>query len=219
LIAQRDEVSDAPDWVTYAPTEDQARSETYFEFQVEKPAIMPKGRPQPTYPSALESSGIGGEVEAQFVVRNTGKVDMDTFKAIKSTNQLFTDAVRNFLPRMQFSPAIIGGKSVNQLVQQSFQFADDVQSRHPVDVPEHFIPDKTHVTNQHSPEAAPICPQVFTDPRDGTRLHLWQELEESRGDYLTPPRRYGTRDDEVLRLNCRTGQTIGVVRVRRLGPD
>lgn len=98
-------------------------NQTYFEFQVEKPAEMLQDSPKPRYPSVLESSGISGEVQAQFVVRNDGKADMETFKVLKSTNELFTQAVKNVLPRMHFSPAQIGGKPVNQLVQQSFQFA------------------------------------------------------------------------------------------------
>ena len=98
-------------------------NQTYFEFQVEKPAEMLQDSPKPKYPSVLESSGIAGEVQAQFVVRNDGKADMDSFKVLKSTNELFTQAVKNVLPRMKFSPAMIGGKPVNQLVQQSFQFA------------------------------------------------------------------------------------------------
>jgi len=98
-------------------------NQTYFEFQVEKPAEMLSDSPKPRYPSVLESSGIAGEVQAQFVVRSDGKADMDSFKVLKSTNELFTQAVKNVLPRMHFSPAMIGGKPVNQLVQQSFQFA------------------------------------------------------------------------------------------------
>jgi periplasmic protein TonB len=98
-------------------------NQTYFEFQVEKPAEMLQDSPRPKYPSVLESSGIAGEVQAQFVVSSNGKADMDTFKVLKSTNELFTQAVKNNLPRMRFSPAMIGGKPVNQLVQQSFQFA------------------------------------------------------------------------------------------------
>jgi len=98
-------------------------NQTYFEFQVEKPAEMLSDSPKPKYPSVLESSGIAGEVQAQFVVRSDGKADMDSFKVLKSTNELFTQAVKNVLPRMHFSPAMIGGKPVNQLVQQSFQFA------------------------------------------------------------------------------------------------
>jgi periplasmic protein TonB len=98
-------------------------NQTYFEFQVEKPAEMLSDSPKPKYPSVLESSGIAGEVQAQFVVASSGKADMDSFKVLKSTNELFTQAVKNVLPRMRFSPAMIGGKPVNQLVQQSFQFA------------------------------------------------------------------------------------------------
>ena len=98
-------------------------NQTYFEFQVEKPAEMLQDSPKPKYPSVLESSGIAGEVQAQFVVKMDGKADMDSFKVLKSTNELFTQSVKNVLPRMHFSPAMIGGKPVNQLVQQSFQFA------------------------------------------------------------------------------------------------
>src|SRR6266581_9255085 len=98
-------------------------NQTYFEFQVEKPAEMLSDSPKPKYPSVLESSGIAGEVQAQFVVRSDGKADMESFTVLKSTNELFTQAVKNVLPRMKFSPAMIGGKPVNQLVQQSFQFA------------------------------------------------------------------------------------------------
>ncbi len=98
-------------------------NQTYFEFQVEKPAEMLQDSPKPKYPSVLESSGIAGEVQAQFVVNSSGKADVDQFKVLKSTNELFTQAVKSVLPRMRFSPAMIGGKPVNQLVQQSFQFA------------------------------------------------------------------------------------------------
>lgn len=98
-------------------------NQTYFEFQVEKPAEMLQDSPKPKYPTVLESSGIAGEVQAQFVVRSDGKADVDQFKVLKSTNELFTQAVKSVLPRMRFSPAMIGGKPVNQLVQQSFQFA------------------------------------------------------------------------------------------------
>ncbi|HEU4748164.1 MAG TPA: energy transducer TonB [Gemmatimonadaceae bacterium] len=97
--------------------------QTYFEFQVERPASMMDNSPKPKYPAVLESSGIPGEVQAQFVVMSTGRADMSSFKVLKSTNELFAQAVKNVLPRMRFSPAQIGGKPVNQLVQQSFQFA------------------------------------------------------------------------------------------------
>jgi protein TonB len=97
--------------------------QTYFDFQVERPASMLDDSPKPRYPAVLETSGIPGEVQAQFVVGTDGKADMSSFKVLKSTNELFTQAVKSVLPRMRFSPAQIGGKPVNQLVQQSFMFA------------------------------------------------------------------------------------------------
>ena len=98
-------------------------NQTYFEFQVEKPAEMIQDGTKPKYPSVLETSGIAGEVQAQFVVKSDGRADMDTFKVLKASNDLFTQSIKNYLPRARFSPAMIGGKPVNQLVQQSFQFA------------------------------------------------------------------------------------------------
>jgi protein TonB len=98
-------------------------NQTYFEFQVEKPAEMLSDSPKPKYPAVLESSGIAGSVQAQFVVSSAGKADLSQFKVLNSTNELFTQAVKTVLPRMRFSPAQIGGKPVNQLVQQTFQFA------------------------------------------------------------------------------------------------
>jgi len=97
-------------------------SQTYYEFQVEKPASAAAGNPQPRYPEVLKASGVEGEVLAQFTVLETGRADMDTFKIIRSSNELFSAAVKNVLPKMRFLPAEIGGKKVKQLVQLPFEF-------------------------------------------------------------------------------------------------
>lgn len=97
-------------------------NQTYFEFQVEKPAQAASGNPSPRYPEVLKSSGVEGRVMAQFVVLETGRADMDTFKILSSDNDLFSSAVKNVLPRMRFLPAEIGGKKVRQLVQLPFEF-------------------------------------------------------------------------------------------------
>jgi hypothetical protein len=104
-------------------TADDGRAQTYFEFQVERPAAMFVGTPMPKYPRDLERSGRGGEVQAQFVVRKSGKVDMDSFKVLKSPDERLSQAVRDWIVGITFSPAMIGGITVNQLVQQSFSFA------------------------------------------------------------------------------------------------
>jgi len=95
---------------------------TYFEFQVEKPAQAASGNPSPRYPEVLKSSGVEGKVMAQFVVLETGRADMDTFKILSSDNDLFSASVKNVLPSMRFLPAEIGGKKVRQLVQLPFEF-------------------------------------------------------------------------------------------------
>ncbi len=102
-----------------APNSDQP----LFEFQVEKPVVPVPNSPQPRYPDILRSAGVEGEVMAQFVVDTTGRVEMNTFKVLKSSHDLFAAAVRNALPGMRFIPAEVGGRKVKQLVQQPFQFA------------------------------------------------------------------------------------------------
>ncbi|HVZ79123.1 MAG TPA: energy transducer TonB [Gemmatimonadaceae bacterium] len=98
------------------------QDQTYFEFQVEKQVGVMPGQQGPRYPEMLRSANVEGEVVASFVVDTTGRADMNTFKVIKSTHDLFTNAVRNALANMHFYPAEIGGHKVKQLVQQPFVF-------------------------------------------------------------------------------------------------
>lgn len=95
----------------------------YFEFQVEKTVSTVPGQAGPRYPDMLKSANIEGEVLAQFVVDETGRYEAGTFKALKSSHDLFTAAVKNALPNMRFYPAEVGGRKVKQLVQQPFTFA------------------------------------------------------------------------------------------------
>jgi protein TonB len=95
----------------------------YFEFQVEKPAAMAAGSNQMVYPEMLRSAQVEGTVLASFVVDTAGKADMSTFKVLKSDHELFTNAVKNALPRIRYLPAEVGGRKVKQLVQQPFVFS------------------------------------------------------------------------------------------------
>jgi hypothetical protein len=59
------------------------------------------------------------------------------------------------------------------------------------------------------------CRMNMIDPRDNTQLRLarsWLEGVTYRGDYEVPSGRYGVRDGELLRLDCTTGEVIGIVR-------
>ncbi len=98
-------------------------NQTYFEFQVEKQVQPYPNNSAPRYPDMLRSANVEGEVLAQFTVDTTGRADMATFKVLKSTHDLFTNAVKAALPNMKFYPAEVGGRKVKQLVQMPFQFA------------------------------------------------------------------------------------------------
>jgi periplasmic protein TonB len=97
-------------------------NQTYFEFQVEKQVAVTPNNPAPRYPDMLRSANVEGEVLAQFVVDTSGRADMSTFKVLKTTHDLFTNAVKSSLPNMKFYPAEVGGKKVKQLVQMPFMF-------------------------------------------------------------------------------------------------
>lgn len=96
----------------------------YAEFEVEQEVIAISGV-LVAYPEELRTSGVEGEVLAQFVVNETGRVETSTFTVLKSSNPTFTKAVRDALPRMRFRAAKIGKTNVSQIVQQAFRFQLD----------------------------------------------------------------------------------------------
>jgi TonB family protein len=95
----------------------------YFEFQVERQAQQIPRTGILRYPADMRLANKEGQVLAQFDVRETGAVDMTTYKALKSTDPAFTAAVANALPTMRFKPAEVAGRAVPQLVQQPFTFS------------------------------------------------------------------------------------------------
>lgn len=97
-------------------------NQPFFEFQVEKPVVPAPNSPSPRYPDILRSAGVEGEVMAQFVVDTTGRVEMSTFKVLRTSHELFAAAVRQALPNMRFIAAEVGGRKVKQLVQQPYVF-------------------------------------------------------------------------------------------------
>lgn len=98
-----------------------SESSTFFAFQVDKEAQV-KVPARPQFPERLRADGIGGEVLVQFVVDERGAPMMDTFKVLRSTHALFTDAVRRAVGSTSFHPAETQGRKVKQLVQQPFVF-------------------------------------------------------------------------------------------------
>jgi protein TonB len=96
-------------------------NKNYAEFEVERQVSAISGT-NVEYPESLRTTGIEGQVLAEFVVNENGRVESGTFKVLESSNPAFTSAVKSALSRMRFRPAQIGKTNVSQVVQQAFVF-------------------------------------------------------------------------------------------------
>jgi protein TonB len=94
----------------------------FREDQVERRVAVVPGSAAPRYPESLRSSGVEGQVIAEFVVDDEGRAEETSVRFVRSDNRLFEDAVRVALRRMRFIPAEVGGRKVKQLVQMPFVF-------------------------------------------------------------------------------------------------
>jgi TonB family protein len=100
----------------------QRSNNTYFAFQVEKPAAPLDTSTTLAYPASLKGTDIGGQVSVQFIVDTTGAIELGTTKVLRATNDIFAQAAREHLSEMRFSPAEKNGQKVKQLVQMTFRF-------------------------------------------------------------------------------------------------
>ena len=98
-----------------------AAKPAYDAYEVDK-AVTAISGVAPAYPASMRSSGVEGDVKAEFVVNESGRAVLWSLRIVSSTNEQFSEAVRNALPRMRFRPAQLGGRAVAQTVQQLFAF-------------------------------------------------------------------------------------------------
>jgi TonB family protein len=80
------------------------------------------GSPAPRYPDILKTAGVEGGVLVSFVVDETGAVDAQSVRVLRSTHQLFAKAVTSVLPQMHFLPAILNNVAVRQVVRMPILF-------------------------------------------------------------------------------------------------
>jgi TonB family protein len=96
----------------------------YTADQVDTPAAADTANPvAPVYPDSLLRIGVAGRTVVEFTVDTAGVPDMDTFGTVASTHPLFTEAVRRAVGQARFSPAVLGGARVRQLVQLPITFS------------------------------------------------------------------------------------------------
>lgn len=141
------------DGMTPSETHEEDASRAYSEIEVDSAAVRDPDSAGPMYPPTLMARSIEGSVLVTFVVDTTGRADPASFNATESTDSLFSNAVRDALPGMRFSPAKRGSTVVRQVVQQRFTFR----------MPKPAVPQPPHaVTN------------VPTDANSYIRFHITQ---------------------------------------------
>ena len=87
-----------------------------------RPAEAARDNPPPKYPTHAEFVRADGEVIAQFIVAADGLARRESLLIVRATHPLFALSVRDALPAMRFKPASRGGRNVDQVVVQTFEF-------------------------------------------------------------------------------------------------
>jgi len=95
--------------------------EVFLEAQLDDP-VQPISIPTPRYPPVLQSAGIAGSVDLQYVVDTTGHAEPNSFKVMKTTHPAFVDPAEEAIRKGVFKPAKFKGTPVRQLVQQRISF-------------------------------------------------------------------------------------------------
>jgi periplasmic protein TonB len=95
--------------------------EVFLEAQLDDP-VQPISIPTPRYPPVLQSAGIAGSVDLQYVVDTTGHAEPGSFKVLKTTHPAFVEPAKEAITKGVFKPAKFKGQPVRQLVQQRISF-------------------------------------------------------------------------------------------------
>ena len=94
-----------------------AQGAAFTADQVEFAALpLPGLGPVPAYPDSLRDASVRGQVVAEFVVDERGRVAPETIGIVSSTHPLFADAVRDAIAGARFTPAYRQQHVVRQVV-------------------------------------------------------------------------------------------------------
>lgn len=74
------------------------------------------------YPPLLRDSGIGGTVQVELVIDESGRPDVSTVTIISADHEQFADAARRVIERMRFRPAKVNGQGVKIRIQIPITF-------------------------------------------------------------------------------------------------
>ncbi len=94
----------------------------YSILEVDETALRMDGSAAPVYPPEMLRDGVAGRVLVQYVVDTTGRADLMSVEVIQASDPAFVRSVREALTGMRFTPAMIRGQRVRQVVEQNFEF-------------------------------------------------------------------------------------------------
>ena len=75
-----------------------------------------------------------------------------------------------------------------------------------VDAPEFFEARSESAVTGNS------CTSPMVDPNDGTEIVMVTSFANGIGDYAVTGGKYGVKEGELLRINCSTGEVLGIVK-------
>jgi len=94
----------------------------------------------------------------------------------------------------------------------------DVTPQAAIGLPTVFVPDTAGLKPGTSARGMEGCRAHLADPSFGSQLTLVRSTDRGGtpakywGDYqVTPSGRYGVSEHQLLRVDCRTGQAVGIV--------
>lgn len=100
----------------------ESKDSVYSVLDVEETAARTAGSAAPVYPPELMKEGIQGGVFIRFVVDTSGHADPGSIEVVRAAHPLFVESVKQAVPLMLFTPAMVGGRPVRQAVEQNFEF-------------------------------------------------------------------------------------------------
>lgn len=75
------------------------------------------------YPQLLRDAGVGGDVNARFVVLADGTVDRESIVILRADNDMFGTAAVRTLSRLRFVPARVNGAPVPAPLRAALSFS------------------------------------------------------------------------------------------------
>ena len=99
-----------------------ARGSVFSANQVDRQAVYQDDSAVPVYPEALAKAHLRGRVVVALVVDTQGRAEPGTISVVTTSDSSFSAAAVSAASRARFTPAMLHGKPVRQLVRLPFDF-------------------------------------------------------------------------------------------------